>query len=406
MIFKCLERYCVLKYGYYKLENNIWGAPPEETDASQYIYYSDSDGRFGWEWNRPNPQKLDPNCTGSYCIMPIYPEAIIGNHPWTMDQPSTWSTFPKKVVDISTFKFYLGYNYTRVPIGSFNFAPEIWIVDIINFPYNYTKKVEIMFWINCTGGCNPGIYCGTFDDSYNTYKIYRADPSTDRPWLYYAFVLQQPYTGQQYCNIDIKKILDYVASKGQVDQNWYITDIEFGNEIWDGSGNIEINKLDIDMNGNVARLVQQQNIIKNPGFKNGINYWETYSTGMYQKYIYPESGRIGGSSVAIRCKKIESGKMAAWVQSLNINAINKYKLSGWIKTLDIIGGGASIRVDWKDANWRYLDTSNIMAHKTGTIPWTYFEGIVTPCPNAAKATVVLELYDCSGKVWFDDISFG
>lgn len=147
--------------------------------------------------------------------------------------------------------------------------------------------------------------------------------------------------------------------------------------------------------------------IKNPGFEEGTpNNWQTYNTGTVQRYTYPEPGRVVGSSaVAIEHPTRDMGKVSMWVQNIQIDRTKKYKLSGWLKTQNIIGTGVSIRVDWKDATGKYLGTSAIMPYQKGTIPWTYFEGIVTPDQRSVGTTIVLDLYDCSGKVWFDDLSF-
>lgn len=146
--------------------------------------------------------------------------------------------------------------------------------------------------------------------------------------------------------------------------------------------------------------------LKNPKFEEGFpKDWQIYATGKTQKYSYPELGRTGGSSVAIEYRTKETGKIAALIQSVQIDPTKKYELSGWLKTQDIIGNGASIKVDWKDSSWKYIGSSTIMTRKTGDIPWTYFKGDVVPHPNAAGATIILELNDCSGKVWFDDMSF-
>lgn len=146
--------------------------------------------------------------------------------------------------------------------------------------------------------------------------------------------------------------------------------------------------------------------VKNAGFEEGTpKDWQTYSTGAAQRYTYPEPGRLGGSSVAIEYLTREAGKIAIWVQDVQIGRTKKYKLSGWIKTQNIIGSGASIKVDWKDTNGKFLNTSAIMSLQKGTVPWKYFEGTVIPNASAVKATIALELFDCSGKVWFDDIFF-
>lgn len=149
-------------------------------------------------------------------------------------------------------------------------------------------------------------------------------------------------------------------------------------------------------------------ILKNPGFEEGIpNNWQESTTGTTQRFTYPEQGRTTGSSVATEYPTRDVGKRAYWFQNIQIDHTKKYNLSGWIKTQNIIGdaGGAIIQVDWKDVSGVFLSKSTIMTYQKGTIPWTNFKGDVVPDPNASKATIVLDLFDCSGKVWFDDISF-
>lgn len=151
-----------------------------------------------------------------------------------------------------------------------------------------------------------------------------------------------------------------------------------------------------------------QELVKNPGFEEGTpNNWQMYTTGTVHRYIYPDIGRNGNNfSVAIERPTREIGKTAAWVQNIDVTPTKKYKLSGHIRAQNIIGVGTSIKIDWKDINKNYLSTSTIMSSISGTTAnWMYYEGIVTPHANAAIATIVLELKDCSGKVWFDDISF-
>lgn len=146
--------------------------------------------------------------------------------------------------------------------------------------------------------------------------------------------------------------------------------------------------------------------LKNRKFDTGTpSTWGKWYTGTKHKYTYPESGREGGYSATIEYPIREIGKNASWIQTVNIDKTKKYKLSGYIKTQNIIGDGACIEVDWKDANKKYLSTSIIMTRKTGSSAWTRYEGIVTPNPGASVATVVLMMSDCSGKAWFDDISF-
>lgn len=150
-----------------------------------------------------------------------------------------------------------------------------------------------------------------------------------------------------------------------------------------------------------------ENILKNPGFESGMpNDWQVQNPGIGHAYVYPAEGRLGGSSIIIEYKSGEGDKSASLVQDIIIDATMVYKLSGYIKTENIIGTGASIEIAWKDKEGKYLSTSTIMPSQIGTIMWKLFEGIVTPDPNSARATITLSLKDSSGRVWFDDISLG
>ena len=149
--------------------------------------------------------------------------------------------------------------------------------------------------------------------------------------------------------------------------------------------------------------------IKNPGFEEGTpNNWLTFGTGKIHKYIYPEPGRLEGYSAAIEYQTRENGKMAMFSQDVNIDPTNTYKMSGYLKAENIVGptadSGAGLQIDWKDGNRNYLSTSVIMPRQKGSFEWKYFERQTSPDKGAKIATIILVLNDCSGKVWFDDIS--
>ncbi len=153
------------------------------------------------------------------------------------------------------------------------------------------------------------------------------------------------------------------------------------------------------------------NLVQNGGFETPSvdpsipANWYKYNTGTGQ-LNYPESGRIGGSSISSRFPTKENDKRADWVQNINgINVAQKYRITGYMKTSSVSEfGGAYIAVDWKNSVGGYIGTS-VIARRIGTTGWTFYEGIVKPMPGSSRATIVLGMSDSSGKVWFDDISF-
>lgn len=150
------------------------------------------------------------------------------------------------------------------------------------------------------------------------------------------------------------------------------------------------------------------NLLKNPSFDQGMpKDWQTYQTGTAHKYTYPDTGKVNvGISTEYETREI--GKKAAWVQ--NVDLSRKYKLSGWVKTENIVSdnvdGGTNIVIDWKNASGIVVGTSKVGVNPIkGTNAWALIETEVTANPGATQATILLLLNDCSGKVWFDDVTF-
>jgi len=82
------EQSKIIVYGAYILNNNTWGAPPDEILTSG-VYLND-DGTFGWYWNRQDPKtKADVNG-----ILPIYPSLRIGGNPWEQSKLAHCFLFP------------------------------------------------------------------------------------------------------------------------------------------------------------------------------------------------------------------------------------------------------------------------------------------------------------------------
>ncbi len=151
------------------------------------------------------------------------------------------------------------------------------------------------------------------------------------------------------------------------------------------------------------------NLLKNPGFETTYGsipkYWIKYQTGYKATFTYPEIGRTNtGKSVAIKYVTKETGKVALWwQQSIPVIPSKQYKLSGYMKLSNVTGGRAGLRINWykSDGSISRID----LITKSGTTPWTKYEKTFTSPSNAVKANVGGDLFNASGKVWFDDLSF-
>lgn len=148
----------------------------------------------------------------------------------------------------------------------------------------------------------------------------------------------------------------------------------------------------------------ESHLLDNPGFELGMWKWGTYSNGTTHVFAYHEPGRLEGSSVSTEYSIPEDGKSAAWIQTVPIDPMQTYIIKAYMKLDNVVGTGALIVLDWKRNDGSSI-SSNQVAKEVGSIDWTKYEYEATPPNEAVKVTILLQLMNASGKVWFDDIYF-
>ena len=228
------EQSKIIIYGAYILNNNTWGAPPDEILTSG-VYLND-DGTFGWYWNRQDPKtKADVNG-----ILPIYPSLRIGGNPW---EQSKLAHFPIQLNAIKSLSFVVDYVYPEAPKGTYDLAYDLFFLDTDKSSEHPEIKTEVMIWLQGTIAQNPQTYKGEFTDGYNTYGLYSYVMSDGR--LYDAFIMKGPPVFQAQYTINVKALLD----KLDLNPSWYLPGVELGNEVLNGSGKNAISKFAVDLNG-------------------------------------------------------------------------------------------------------------------------------------------------------------
>lgn len=231
-----------IENGSLRLNNNVWGLTNEERitkKVKSYIYYK-FNGNFGWEWDRPDPR----NGLDIY-ISPIYPEVTIGTAPYVNSPDSTTPYLPIKLKNVRSMIAELKYKYVKAPTGAYNLAYDIWFVNDIG-----TKKAEIMIWPY--GGLNVDTPDGNVSDGINKYEYYYRPPGDPviQTWDYHSFVLKDQDSVSLNYTVNMKALFDVLIQSKRLDSNWTIPSMSLGNEVWRGSGKIEINKFVININGN------------------------------------------------------------------------------------------------------------------------------------------------------------
>ncbi len=217
------------------LFNNVWGLAVDEKLNSGIFTHQDKS--FGWHWNRPEPG-IKPGQTN---IQPIFPNIRIGGNPW---ERSNNTSFPIKLSDLKSLTLEVAYNYSSNPIGSYNLAYDMFFTDLSEPSANPKPKAEVMIWLHSTNQQPDKSYKGDFSDGSNTFRLYSWKMAEGK--IYYAFILKNEIKTGDQTVINAGKLLAQL----NLDPGLFLPGIEFGNEIWKGSGQIEIIRFAIAVNGN------------------------------------------------------------------------------------------------------------------------------------------------------------
>jgi len=222
-------------FGSRTLTNNIWGAPQDEIlDSGVFL---NPDNSFGWYWSRENPRlKADNNL-----VQPIFPNVRIGGN-MTIESNSRF--FSALTSEITSLKFEVSYKYLVAPTGAYNLAYELLFSDTNRPNANPIPKAEVMIWIHATFTQPPSTYQGDFTDGNNNYHLYSWIRSDGR--LYASFIQESLPQLQADHTVDVKSLLGNLT----IDSSWYLLGVEFGSEVVNGSGKIEIDKLSVNLNDN------------------------------------------------------------------------------------------------------------------------------------------------------------
>ncbi len=108
-------------------------------------------------------------------------------------------------------------------------------------------------------------------------------------------------------------------------------------------------------NPNVSPGFAAKSDLQNGGFEaiygTPPTYWGQWWQNCQPLFLFPQAGRNGGTSAAIRISEIgsfEPWPQAIWTQNVPVEAGKTYVIGGWIRTDNVTGQeGVSIVPDWK-----------------------------------------------------------
>ena len=201
---------------------NLWGAASGER-VELALHHSDN--AVSWKWSRQKPAHR----RGIDYVQPIYPNARIN----LKSQVA--------VGDIQSFNLFADFHYIQPPTGGYNLAYDVFLRE----PGTKAEKAEIMVVLDRTQPHPTPPLEGSYSDGYSTYKLYsgtRTDGCAFR-----SFQMQLPPTTTPY-QVNLKALIDLVNPE----KTWYISEVELGTEVWNGSGAMELTTYYLELNG--ARL--------------------------------------------------------------------------------------------------------------------------------------------------------
>ncbi|GHH16467.1 glycoside hydrolase family 12 protein [Streptomyces lanatus] len=179
----------------YTLYNNIWGS-----GAGSQCIWANSGTNWGVWANHPNTGGIK-----SY--------------------PNSKKVINKTIASLGSLTS--NYNVTVPSSGAYNTSYDIWDTD-----YDH----EIMLWVNYNGAVGPiGTSQGTVSLGGHTWNVYRGSNGANNV---YSFLRTSDSSSG---SVDMKPILNWIASKGWMSTSETIGDVQFGYEITSSSGGLDFN---------------------------------------------------------------------------------------------------------------------------------------------------------------------
>lgn len=220
-----------LSKGQCAVVNNTWNRAAAGRGFEQSVFVEDV-GRaqmVGWKWQAP--WHFLPRVVSQ-------PQIVRGNKPWgPKTRPDDGFPFAVGEKDITAdFDVHLRAN------GIYNMAFSLWGVSAIP-PSRNDITHEIMIWTMSSGQSPAGQRVDSITVSGVSYDVYLepnhkdASGQNQNSWTYVAFVPSQPVLRGP---VEISAFLEYLLRRGTLSRHHYVTSLEFGNEVSQGKGIVEI----------------------------------------------------------------------------------------------------------------------------------------------------------------------
>jgi hypothetical protein len=187
--------------------------------------------RYGWQW-----QTSDAN--GS---VQAYPEVKFGRKPW--DKFSSTDLLPKRIQEVGHLKVDL--KYKTEATGGCNAALDIWLM---RKPDGGPEDVaaEVMVWLGMQEDARPAgdVVLPVVPGAEIASRPVSMYAGRGAAWPIFTFM---PDTRIEEAVIDLGQLLPHTYSMMRNPQETWLSAVEFGNEIWSGSGSTVVYKYQVQL---------------------------------------------------------------------------------------------------------------------------------------------------------------
>jgi len=235
-IIKCGD-WETIKTNPFILLNNVWGKGNiKKYEQCLFIMNKKSQFPLGWRWKWPN---TNPD------IIKGYPDITFGWQPWS--DKSTTSKLPIQISKINNIT--VTYDIEKNIKGKYNFSFDLWITKKpgrTNPPEDNIVR-EIMIWLDYNKFELPsGWYAKKVKIDGEIYKFYKVKNLKTENYTrdYLAFLKETPeYKG----NTKIHEFIKFLIKNNHINKSEYLENIDLGNEVLYGQGEIILNKYNISV---------------------------------------------------------------------------------------------------------------------------------------------------------------
>lgn len=219
--------------GIYRVVNNTWNIGPlvNGQDFTQTVSYDTIDMnhnlRFDWAIKNSPHHVLS------------YPELAQGYSPWNQSGPTEIVT---NIASLRNLDMTYDLSISGQTYG-FDVAFDLWFTDIPEGGQD-SITTELMIWLHDGDFVPPGTVVATYHDANFTAKVWQEDNFSASEGVIWRYLAVDLGTDTLTGKVDLDGLLRFLVAHNIVSGADYLTGIELGAEVSEGTGSLTIHSFD------------------------------------------------------------------------------------------------------------------------------------------------------------------